>query len=392
MSGGFTNRMKFSQKWLLIAICVGFISVSCNKNGERSSENTVVHPIEKNIPYFDRNHIEVSKTKRYSEGDLPSHTLNNLFRFLQSSAYTGEKLSLMTGVSLFTDVLFKDENNLVILDSDRNALFQYGIQTGLVDSIAGQGQGPGDLNYSQEMIRDEDFIYIAMEDMKISRFDCRPEICEYDKTIPLNGSALSIAKVEEKFAVLGHHEFNPLDDYEVGNAISLVNGQGEIEQRFGRYYNAEQYIVFISLRQGTVRYSSSLEKYLFAMDYLPIIYAFNNRFELSETYKLTGSIQGEVIYDRRNQSANFPAQKKTSTTDITLLDNDVALIHTLTLTEARFDENSEGPSFIHDYYAINLTTLEGYYLGEHSGEYLSRIYPSEHGIILNDGEAVYLIE
>lgn len=80
----------------------------------------------------------MSRTRRYSEGDLPSNTLNNLYRFLQSPAYTGEKLNLIPGGPLFTDILFKDENHLVVLDMDHNNLYQYNIQTALVDSIAGQ--------------------------------------------------------------------------------------------------------------------------------------------------------------------------------------------------------------------------------------------------------------
>lgn len=382
---------------VLFIIAIAVLS-SCNNQDEKADDGFfTVHPIEKNIPHYNSNHISIDTNELdISDISLPD-ILVDIYKYLQNPAKF-ERSSLEVTVSGVRDVdiSYLDSTTAVILDKRSDRFLLYDLAANKTTSLAQAGRGPGDIAYTQEMVVYDSTIYIAMEDMRVSKFICQHDSCDYVNTIPLDFSAVSIAKIDSNtYAVLGQTVRQGNSDPKVDHkAVRIIDTSGNVIKSFGNFYETDDWIVLFSMRGGFIRYIEKQGKFILAYKHLPLLYIFDEALNITQTYKFEKYLQGEILYNPGLNSASPPRNDRTTINRIESIDENYLLIITTTTFENNDGENESSTSyqFQQDYYALNLKNSTSYYLGEHKSTLNSVIYLMQRNLIFNKGGMLYNIK
>ncbi len=381
---------------VLFIIAIAVLS-SCNDQDEKADDGFLtVHPIEKNIPHHDSNHISIDADELDISDISLSDILIDLYKYLQNPAkFEQSSLEITVSGAQDVDISYLDSTTAVILDKRSDRFLLYELAANKTTSLAQTGRGPGDIAYTQEMVVYDSTIYIAMEDMRVSKFICQHDSCDYVNTIPIDYSAVSIAKIDNyTYAVLGQTVRQGNSDPKVDRkAVRIIDTNGNVIKSFGNFYETDDWIVLFSMRGGFIRYSEKQSKFILAYKHLPLLYIFDEALDITQTYKLEKYLQGEVLYNPALNAASPPRNDRTTIDKVELIDDNYLLIITTTTFEN--DEENESDTsykFQQDYYAINLENNISYYFGEQKSDLKAVIYPTQKKLILNKGGMLYNIK
>ncbi|MCC5906903.1 MAG: hypothetical protein JJU13_11885 [Balneolaceae bacterium] len=363
---------------------------------EVEAGNVIEHPIEEKIPYYDNDHHLI----KANEPDLADITLpedlEQLHLYLNDpSAYQQTSLELFTSGSSNTDIAFLDHSVFVVLDTRADNFFLYDVNSGQSTILAPTGRGPGDIAYTEEMRVYDNNVYIAMEDMRISSFTCHQNDCVYKETIPLDYSALSVAKVDSGlYAVLALFLNQPDSEPEIdGKSVRLVNSQGKVQEIFGDSYKTDQWILLFSINDGMIRHHKELNTYVLTYSWLPYLYIFDENLALAQSFRFENFTQGTVHYMPAVSGSSPLSPNRTTIDRIDFMGDRYALI--VTTTRHQHDDTNDPEmsfSYRNDYYALDLHANESYHLGARESEKKSTIYPNSGTFIMNKDGELFQIE
>ncbi len=372
-------------------ILLFFISIACSEADKKSSSGYVEHPIEENLPHYGEDYITVSNE---GDGDYKNDFPDELDRlrsyFNNKEGHSERKLSTFVGEVIRTDIESIDKENIVIFDSFMNQLITYNLTSDTSNIVAQKGSGPGDIHFGMEMSKIDSTVIISMQSLKVSEFHCVHSDCNYERTFPIDFSALSSVKIDDnKYAIFGQNDLREGDDEKVDReAVRIVDRNGSIKDTFGYYYDTDNWMLQFTMRGGTVRFNESESTYVFSHLNLPFIYTYNHDYSLKDIYFIEDFTQGSFYHFPESNSASRGRDAASRILDMNVFDQFI-LIKTYTHSDYVLPEDLE---YEQSYYIIDLATKNSYYVGSENGLINETIYVTEHHLIKNRGGSLYLIE
>lgn len=293
-----------SVKHLIVFLFVSamLLILSCSSEKEPSGR-VIEHPVPHLIAHYDRDHIPITRNYSIEHLETPGQKLTTLINFLNSPEdWIAEPLKIMVDASSIK-IEEIGYHRILILDTENDQLFLYNLFNDKSELIAGSGQGPGELQYSYDLVQSGEFIYVSRIDMQLSRFKCVESGCSYDKMIDLKVQPISIASALEGLAITSGVVFNQGENLVKDSIINykavkvIDHEDGRVISEFGKIYDTKYVRVLSQFsRNGIVEYISELEQYIYANKWFPYLYVYNKNFELEETYQLENYTQNKFRF------------------------------------------------------------------------------------------------
>jgi hypothetical protein len=360
------------------------------------AEGVVEHPVEERIPHSDQDAISIDKETSFEALSDPPRSLRVLRRFLAAPASVDTThLGLFVKMASTVRAASIGTNRLVLLDGNPgNRLFEYDRRADALTQIAAPGGGPGELKFAMDLMRDGRSVYVARQDRRIDRFLCATDPCTYEATTRLEVSTTSIADGAEGLAVLAQpstrRQGRSTD--ELGGAIHPVAPDGAVREAFGTMYHTSVFLVRTAYGRGSLAYGAQREEYILASEKLPYLWTYGETGDLTSVFRVSEFRPLQIEYDPADRSRHKRFEEHYSTLRMLgPLDGRFAVPlvrhHTL---------GSEGVRVQRvDYYAVDLTTREAYFLGTDvlGEEIVERtvLVTDAHQVLIENG-AVALIE
>lgn len=142
-----------------------------------------------------------------------------------------------------------------------------------------------------------------------------------------------------------------------------------------------------TFKRGFVRQVEKLNVSVVAFESYPIIYVYDDNYQLNKSYKITDFVLGKYQYNTSTQAITIPDSDFSMITGLSVLDRENLVVEVL----QRKISNNSGNKILHDvfqYYIINIENNKNYYLGELNNTD-SRIYLLSHGALLYSNEEYY---
>lgn len=366
-----------------------FLLIGCGGEddlGRKRADGVVEHPFADSIPYDDRDHILIDRGRTVDEMEDPPEEILGLLDYLEAPEGTDRrKLEVFVSSSSLFDVTAVDEHRLVMLDSKQDRFLEYDLKTDEVVKLAKRGEGPGDIQLAQEMVREGPYIYVAMEDRRISWFDCRSAPCTHESEMRVTElRPASFALAGEQFAVLARGTSSA----EEKGVVRLVDRDGGINGSFGSIYYSEHPSVRLRFTQGVeVHYLEDMDQFALIFNNLPYIHLYDESGNLQSTYKISHFIQGTVKYGdfgRPTKSVRLSPQDRSIISYAKVLNGHVLhlVVGTSELVGGPDSEGQVEYETKYDYYAVDLLDGEGYHVGSEEGGGIP--YITDTGIVNND--------
>ena len=149
-----------------------------------------------------------------------------------------------------------DVDRVLILDRTfpGSNLWIHNLDTDEVISLAGNGQGPGELMFPTDLIVDENVAYVSMGDRRIASFICDATTCTHERDVRLQFQPTGIGRMEASFSAIGTLPLQGdtgLD--ELPGAIHIVDETGSYLQSVGVPYSTDRWLVTdMLLRDGGI--------------------------------------------------------------------------------------------------------------------------------------------
>ncbi|NBC28183.1 MAG: hypothetical protein GVY08_15070 [Bacteroidetes bacterium] len=375
---------KWNQRSILLITVFIFFGFACQEN--RKFE---YHPKLENIPYADRvtNSISKEKSSEILNEQLPDYLIN-FRKFLESPNQFNEQILELYIQSIDRlEVEAINENSLLMLDF-RKRLSQIDLIRGKSTSVASQGRGPGELMGAREMKKVGDFVYILNSDLRISIFDCKNIPCLHQQTIPIKNAVSSIDKVEDStFVVIsterrsGEPVLENQEEYQI-RPLKILDKLNNTVQEFGLAYDTKGHWMLERpmIDYGTVLFDRKREQFIVIFERFPFIYIYNKQFKLDTLLRIESFIIGKQKYwpdtGRLRTIQNDHSLIKT----VRIFDNKYLLVKVNTKKDYAHEDNSL-KNYQYDYYAVNLTTFESYYLGQISMNQEFDLFITKYGVL-----------
>lgn len=372
-----------------------------NNNGNEKNilykNRYTAHPKEDNIPFVDHDHEVIGHDQAIHQSSDPPDVIS-LFYNLLSSDYDPdkEKLDFYATYSDRFESASLSNKKLVMLDKAEDRFVSYDLENHAYQQLAENGQGPGDVMFTQSMEVQDDTIYVGMEDLRISRFILENNSIIYDHTLQTEIVPFSITLTSSELVTMGQplvQDYDP-DDKAAEYAAHILNRDGDISKSFGQSYQSDIYMLKNILDRGSIEYSPENNIYALAFNAFPYIYLFNEETELSKTFKLPNfELSSLHYYSDEMRLRREENQEESVIYHTTTIGSDWIIVHTFTNINPRSETNGE---IIHDvrydYYAINISKQKSYYIGNmktESGQPQQRFHLSDYGILINKEGKLY---
>lgn len=379
-----------------IFIFVGFIS--CNNGENSSSSNIVRHPIEENIPYYNRNHLLIGTNNKFVNLQEKPSELRVLHRYLNDpNELEMKKLNVSIGSPLSAfNIVAPGNNRLVILDDHQDQLIEYDLTHHSAVNLAEFGRGPSDIHLPMEMVMHDDLIYIVREDMYISTFNCQSIPCEFNEAISLDFNPVSLAMADQNLALLGVKSINTTSGPESkengknNKPAHIFNQSGQKLATFGSMYEVEGHWMLLQplVMNAMIRYSPTEHLYILIFKRFPYIYTYDaSTLELKETYEISNFILGKQNYWPDEVRLEVPLE------DFSMIRNAEVIAGNLLWIETQTNSNYHEAEYKaywdrqYDYFVVDLQNQEPSYMGSYhlSGKsYEKNIYLTNEGLIIYD--------
>lgn len=390
---------------VLLYVFIVSCSAENNEYGEtvESRPGYVSHPLSKNIAH---SHFDASVISYYqfdqAKYSAPSG-LRTLFFLLNKPELENEKkqISFVSSSAERIYVESLNEKSIVILDELNDRLVVYDLSRNVYNKLAPKGRGPGDIAFTQEMQKYGDYIYIAMQGFRISRFECQTGSCRFDETIQTNLNTYSIAPQDIGLTVLGLPPFGhgsvgePEDEFHQF-AVHRLSDAGEIIHSFSPVYQHDSPLIRdIISGDGNVRCHQPSRTCIVLYSHLPYMFLYDAESQLKRKLKLPDFIQGYYDHSERERRGYYRRDLDSSyILHSRWVDSDWLFIVTRT---RRNPITGQGPPVYNQsyrYYVYDIENDKFYKIGEDSigRTQVERVfYITEHGVVLNeDGDISWI--
>jgi hypothetical protein len=376
----------------LLGLMVIGTGCTSGDDSETPSGGVTEHPIEARIPYQEQ---AVSVTKEHPLADLsdPPSELKTLAAFLDDpSAVDTTRLGVFVEESRQVEIASVAPNRLVLLAGHpENRLFEYNLQTGATTQIASKGSGPGQLKFAEAMVRRNASVYVARQDRRIDRFNCADAPCSYQETTRLQFSPMAAAAAEDYLAVTGEPMLGGegMKAEDLSGAVQIIGSEGNLQQAIGRMYQATHFLVLSNyVRNTSLIYSETQSRFVIASPKLSFIWAYGEDGEQVSVWTIEDFEPLPLEYDSSKRSIHKRYEEGYSTLRLQgpLAERFVvATVRHLNLPSGASDLTGSG----NDYYALDLTTGNTYYLGRDTPreEIVDRLFlvTDAHQVLIENG-------
>ncbi len=365
----YFRQLLINIRYGLVICPLLLLFIACNSE---ESGNIVEHPIEEKIPYYDNDHLSVDTVKKFSQMPKKPDKLIFFQQVLKNPGkFKTKKLDILVSEpELGLNVISKNKNVLVILDPGNDKIFEYNLNTDEVITVAGTGRGPGDIMFSQEMTKYKNSIYVAGANMQISAFEYKSTPSEFRKVIPISFIPTSIAPYGDSLAILGTPDVrnasgNKLEDNgENWKVVHLIDKKGTKVAEFGDSYDIDGHWMLLRpfVSNGVIRYSSKEDIFILAFNRFPLLYIYDARdLKLKNTFSISNFVIGKSKYWPDMGRFQVPMEDHSSIKNVHLIGDQFLWIEVGTRKNYR-NERPYWDRWI-DYYVIDLSTSEEYYMG-----------------------------
>lgn len=353
-----------------------------------SQSRIEIHPDVNKIPFWSSDHITID-TKQNLIGNPVSNTFGKILREIGSVNQKG--LNVLLGGKWALSAASINDRRIVLLDKDNLTLIDYDLVSHRSFVLAQSGRGPGDLFFPKEVVVDGNNLFIPMGGSSVTQYDCSRSPCVFEKTIPLdkiNYQSVDVSN-NQLVGLVSAPGIAPTSNQN-SNAAPLVISSlnGKVTNQFGRNYDfGNRWMLMDTFKRGFVRHVEKLNVSVVAFESYPIIYVYDDNYQLNKTYKITDFVLGKYQYNTSTQAITIPDSDFSMITGLSVLDRENLVVEVL----QRKISNNSGNKILHDvfqYYIINIENNKNYYLGELNNTD-SRIYLLSHGALLYSNEEYY---
>ncbi|MCH8535992.1 MAG: hypothetical protein LAT51_13050 [Flavobacteriaceae bacterium] len=268
---------------------------------------------------------------------------------------------------------------LILLHIATDRLFEYDLETGESIDLGQFGRGPGDVAFVVDMTLKDSKLYLTREDFTISVFDCSIQPCMYSYTIPTTTMGISVAPMNDTFAVLGRNIRGRTED-----SIHIYNVDGELLNSFGDLYRVSNQYLQSVMMQGMIRSQQEHKLFLKTYAFLPYIYVLKETGEIHHIFQFKDFFQPITEHNRNSGNINT-----TPTGDISILSETERGSF---IVQVRFNKHFAEPSDydfdkLYDFYLVDVNTGDYSYIGQynHKGEEDLSIQVNRLGVVVNEG-------
>lgn len=379
--------------WLQIIPISLLIMTMISCSGEDPTPSEMIIPELEKIPHYDRDHIPIDDTRSYEDlVDVPPE-LELLYRYLQDPVQVHtEPFDLQLGSSPRwhgSGPVAVSESRIVVLDGRRNELIEYHLDTHETHRIAGMGSGPGDIQYPRDLILYDNRIYVAREDMYISRFDCSNVPCQPEDAFSLDFSPVSVANTGSHIIAFGGTSMQGNEPSR--EPLRLIDFDDQSTKLFGDSYDSgiHEMIQWQFSMYGNVRYSRSTNQVVMYYGAYPYLYIYDlNTLELVDTYEFPEARLPEYHYFPMERSIRIPSNDHETILEIQELRNGQLLITLLSRRNYDMDDRQEYGTtrdFHFNYYVLDPGTKESFYIGGYErlkGQVQNEIFLTDAGLLI----------
>jgi hypothetical protein len=400
-----SNIISFTMNRIICVSCISLILLLLSCTSEDKDDPTVdgavsleegftPHPDPDRMPHPETDAQELTLIKEEEQLLSIPDNLQLLYHFLNNeSDYDDQELTVFASSIYDFYASSIDESTLIMLDGSSDRLIQYNLEEGNYADLAPQGRGPGDILFTREMQLFDHVAYVAMQGFRISIFDCRQYLCEYDSTITTDFNNYSVAPTGEELVVLGlprfGHEQDPDPDNIDQSAIHIINDDGETDRSFSPVYQHIAPIVREQMNsRGSVRSFPEQNTQIVMYNIFPYIYLYNNQGELTKKYRLPDFQQGYYDFDDDQLIGRFRHNNNSNIVSTTRFGDDWVFIQLRDRRNLEWveDHGLDGNQW-YTYYAFNVSSHDLYKIGRDNAEQVGEnraIFPVEHGLVINN--------
>lgn len=255
--------------------------------------------------------------------------------------------------------------------------------------------GPGDLLFSRELNVDGNRLYIAMQGFRVSRFNCEPEVCEYETTIETPYNNYSVSAEDGQIYILGLAPFGRPQDPDPDNteqyAFHIFDEAGDVKSSFGPLYNHKSPMIREGMHSsGTVRFYPQHGFVTGTFSRFPFIYIYDSNGNYSVKYRIPDFKQGYYDYNETTRVARTRSIDHSSIYSTKKIDDDWLLL------SIRNYKTGEEVRFVQfDYYAFHIPTGQIYLAGRdetYPFEEARVIHTTKSGLLINQQGTLYWIQ
>ncbi len=296
-------------------------------------------------------------------------------------------------------VLSLGDDRVIILDLRNDELIEYDRRSATSISIAHRGEGPGELRFAQDLVADGSTVYVPRRDRRISLFDCSSSPCVFERSFDAGAVASSLALVgDDSLAILGSSPVPQDAGLQVATesltAVHVMDLDGGHGHDFGAVYDTEGHwmLIYRFIDKGSVRYLEPSNRFAVTFDRFPFLYIYDRAGELEKVFRIEDFILGRQKYwtDTGMREVVFGEVSELSTTSIP--GSDYVLAEIMTRYNRRRDEPVVRKDISRDYYAINLSTDDSYYLGRLEGERPGRLIALPNGLLVEKEGLLFWVD
>lgn len=332
-----------------------------------------VHPYHENMPEIDANHVLITK----DEGEDETPKLEQL-RYLKQVLKKGDiklnkvklaKITLTEGIKIVS----VNTDRFIILDIEEDRLVEYNLQLEESRVLSERGHGPGDLFLSSDMSLFKTKLYVSNKDGRISSYDCSEYPCRYSESIKLEKLVpYSLATTQNEMVLLGSNKIppqrKPKSDSKIDNtSLWAYNYESELKNSFGQHYDVNgHWMLQNSFSEGIVEYSEESNNYFSAFQRLPLIYLYDESYNLIKTLKISDFIVGEQEYDPKTGRLSIVLDGFSMIEGMNYISENKILLVVKTLTNRRTVNKMYEWDILFDYYALDSNDFTSLFLGSDS--------------------------
>lgn len=384
------------------------IFVSCTQNETSGNIEVIAHPTEGSMPYENEEKIIISKRietiKNIVANNLLESQISNLETLIHDPNIASFiPLDLFVSSSDNLKIASIDSSRFILLDMGNHELIEINTSLDKVIILASFGRGPGDIAYTKDVIYSDGTVYVAMQDRRISAFNCIESPCEYDETIMIEEiSPLSITKFEDHFFAIGMRPVSGESDLKPENLnsppIHSIDLHGELVKSFGQSYDTQgNWMLIRPLIEGEIEYDDFTESIIIAHHRFPYLVIYNSAdISLSNIYQFDDFILGIQEYDYQLHMLSIVMEDHSLISAMHILGDGLLLAEIETKKNMREENYSFIWDRISDFYLINLIDNTSINIGSisysDSEGSIQRIIITKHGIMTVKSDKLYIVQ
>jgi hypothetical protein len=363
------------------------------------NRNIELHPDPRKVPYINTEKFIVPKDIVSAKSDhILIRNFNQIVNEFSVNKDKMTELDFSIGNYDHLGIISLSPNRFLILDKRRNTVDEFNVLLSRSGSpIATYGRGPGDLAFATDLVASNKEILIAMQDQRISSFDCSIVPCSYSNTIILEDfSPFSVDRFMNGFIAVGMQSVRGESDVnrflESPEPIRVFDEANGSFFEFGNSYNTDgNWMLARPLTEGIIRADIDEGWIALAFRRFPYLIIYNDQLELSNIYQFDDFITGLQEYHVQERMLNIVMSDHSLINNIFLLSNG----HVFIEIEHKKNMRQENYSFIwdrqSDYYLIDIINRKTSFLGNvlFDDSSIQKILFAEHGALFINSDSVH---